>query len=294
MLETLPHTVAPHGLTTAEIRRLSGAAHFMEKSLGRSRKACLYWAVIGDAVLDMQSGDAYPIFGKVKSRIVREQERAGLSQYWLEVLEVTGGLHSNLVFVGTPEIASKLCVAFPRYFVGEDAIQEVWNVGKLVRFYLGKEGTSQTMHLVRREKGSHRLDGIGDRVSLSRKLKADAVAHARVQPWQRTNSQRNSVRKQYKPRALTAKAIRLSGQLELFREKQPSRLKDFVAGSITPSVAVELEFRRKSLGLTQRELGAAAGISQPQIANALHGRFGLSRMATAQLKAVLLERPAAA
>lgn len=89
----------------------------------------------------------------------------------------------------------------------------------------------------------------------------------------------------------TVAQIMQTGQIEMFPEinDPPSRLREYRAGILSPSVALELDFHRKRHGWTQKELGHRARLSQAQIANALSGRFGLSAEATARLKAVLLE-----
>jgi hypothetical protein len=88
-----------------------------------------------------------------------------------------------------------------------------------------------------------------------------------------------------------AASIRLVGQGELFHEleRPAARLRDFHGGILPPAPALELEFRRRRLGLTQRQLASMAGLSQPQYANAVQGRFGLSPSAAARLKAVLAD-----
>lgn len=81
-----------------------------------------------------------------------------------------------------------------------------------------------------------------------------------------------------------------AGQLFLFPElERPiARLADFTAGILSPSASLELEHRRKRLGLSQSQLGEKAGLSQPQIANAVQCRFGLSRQAAARIKTALM------
>src|SRR5262249_1371602 len=48
-------------------------------------------------------------------------------------------------------------------------------------------------------------------------------------------------------------------------------------GLLPPDVAVAIRAEMRARAVTQDELAAQVGISQPQIANALAGRFGLSR-----------------
>jgi transcriptional regulator with XRE-family HTH domain len=49
--------------------------------------------------------------------------------------------------------------------------------------------------------------------------------------------------------------------------------------------------RWRAAGLTQEDLARRVGISRPQLANALQGRFGLSPDAAARLRAVVAALP---
>jgi hypothetical protein len=167
----------------------------------------------------------------------------------------------------------------------------------LTRTYLAKERTPQAgygreHHLGGRLRGSHRIDGGGDRVRLSRELERDVIDAGYVEPWQHTNARRSDYRKPYRRRRLTAKkALRIAGQLALLPEiEQPvSRLRDFGCGFVPPAVAVEIEFRRRRLGLSQREYAAKLGISQSQLANALRGHDPISAFAVNRAREI---RPA--
>jgi hypothetical protein len=176
-------------LSAEEIQRISGAMHFLE----RMGLPCLY-VVLGDSLLNLPEPDARDIITEFKTRVVREQGRAGLPQYWLCVLESTEGIHPNLVFPATETMERSLrsSHAFGPYLRGADAIQSVYDFEGLVRFYLTKERPPNVRGgslLGPRKKGSHRLgDGGGDRVQLSRALRRDALAVGLVQPWQRTTS----------------------------------------------------------------------------------------------------------
>lgn len=79
-----------------------------------------------------------------------------------------------------------------------------------------------------------------------------------------------------------------TGQFQLFDEPPVLvSLDSFRGGKLPPLVAEQLEARRRQLGLTQRELGLRAGLSQPTLANAIAGRFGVSRHAIGRLQTVL-------
>src|SRR5262249_44920632 len=130
----------------------------------------------------------------------------------------------------------------------------------LVRKYLAKERTPQAGYgrehvLGGRIKETHHLDGGGDRVRLSRELERDAIDAGYIDLWRHSNARRSSERKPYWLRRLTRRAPRLAGQIPLLPEKPVSRLRDFGGGFVPPSVAHEIEFRRRQRGLSQRDLG---------------------------------------
>jgi Helix-turn-helix len=138
--------------------------------------------------------------------------------------------------------------------------------------------------------GSHRLEGGGDRVRLSRDLERDAIDTGYVEPWQHTNARRSAKRKHYSPRSnqdLRKTAPRPAGQLSLLPDKPVSRLHDFGGGLVPRSVAREIEFRRKQLGLSQRQLGKMIGRSQGQYANAIRGHDRISSAAINRLREIL-------
>jgi hypothetical protein len=119
-------------------------------------------------------------------------------------------------------------------------------------------------------------------VRLSRELERDAIDAGYVEQWQHTNARRSAERKPYRLRRLSAqKAPRIAGQIPLLPEieRPVSRLGDFGAAIMPPAVAVEIEFRRRRLGLSQRQYAAMLGISQGQLANALRGHDPISAFA---------------
>ena len=105
---------------------------------------------------------------------------------------------------------------------------------------------------------------------------------------------RSAGRKRYRLRRLYPhKAPRPAGQLPLLPElnRPVTRLRDFGGGRIPPAVAVEIEFRRKQRGLTQREVAASIGRSQGQLANALRGHDPISAATVNRLRELLLGVP---
>jgi transcriptional regulator with XRE-family HTH domain len=60
---------------------------------------------------------------------------------------------------------------------------------------------------------------------------------------------------------------------------------------VPPAIAVEIEFRRKQRGLTQRQVAASIGRSQGQLANALRGHDPISAATVNRLRELLLGVP---
>ena len=220
----------------------------------------------------------------------------GLRPYNVTTFETRGGLHAHIVLLGNREIAERLksSTAFGE-FIQVDPV--TYPVG-LVREYLAKERTPQAGYarhhmLGGRLRGSHRLDGGGDRVRLSRDLERDAIDAGYVEPWQHTNARRSAERKAYPLRRLyPRKALRLAGQLPLLPElnRPVARLRHFGGGFMPPSVAREIEFLRRQLGLSQTQLASLIGRSQGQLANALRGHDPISGLVVNRLREVLLQK----
>jgi hypothetical protein len=279
----LPRTTAPHGVTWKEIQRFDGAVHFMQKHCKRAGGQ-LWW-------ISTAHGSTREFIDQVWKRLTKLQRAEGLPPYRAMTFETRGGLHSHIVFIGNRTIAARL--------QNSAALGDKINVGKvydaagLAQGYLAKERTPQASfrrHMLGgRIKGSHRLDGGGDRVRLSEQLKLDALAARYVEPWQPENAKRTDDRKEYRKRPLTRRAPRPSGQILLFPElsKPVARLHAFGGGIIPPPVAAEIEFRRRQRRLSQRELAALVGRSQGQLANALRGHDPISAAAVNRLRDVL-------
>jgi hypothetical protein len=237
-------------------------------------------------------GAARSAIADLGKRITRLQSRYNLPAYRVVVLETRGGLHAHMVFIGTGDIAGHLQKS--SVFAGLIDVRPVTDAGGLVRKYLSKERTPQAGYrrehmLGGRLKGSHRLEGGGDRVRLSRELERDAIEGGYVEPWRHSNARRSPERKTYRRRALiTRSAPRPAGQISLPDIDRPvSRLYQFGGGYMPPSVALEVEHLRNRYGLTQRELAARIGVSQGQYANALRGHDPLSAFAVNRLRETL-------
>jgi hypothetical protein len=177
----LTRTVAPHGVTRAELRRLHGACHQMQRAtLSRGQ---LWWLT---APCDSTRHE----IAAYQKRITKQQGACGLPQYSVWIFEARPKLHAHILFVGNRNVAdvlrrSQLCIA--------TKIERVTNIDGLKK-YLAKECTPQASYRRRdlggRIAGSHRLPGGGDRVRLSRQLERDAIEAGLVDPWKHTNAKR--------------------------------------------------------------------------------------------------------
>ena len=254
----------------------------------RTGKSRLWWVTVSKDV-------SRAVISDVQKRVTRLQKAHRLPAYNLTAFEASGGLHAHIVFVGNPAIADHLRQS--RAFGELVEVQPLTDALALTRTYLAKERTPQAGYgrehrLGGRLRGSHRIDGGGDRVRLSRELERDAIEAGYVEPWQHTNARRSEQRKRYRRRRLSAKkAPRIAGQLALLPEidRPVARLREFGAGLMPPAVALEIEFRRKRLGLSQRQYAAMLGISQGQLANALRGHDPISAFAVNRAREI---RPA--
>lgn len=172
-----------------ELERLDGAVRFMElrcwPSRGRRRRE-LWWATA-------DKGSPRELIADVQKRVTRLQKLLNLPPYNATAFESRGGLHAHIVFVGDDDIVARLrrSAAFGTSIV----VKPVTDVAGLTTAYLVKERTPQAgyrrWHLLGgRIGGSHRLDGGGDRVRLSRELERDAIEAGYVERWQHTYAKR--------------------------------------------------------------------------------------------------------
>jgi hypothetical protein len=275
-------TAAPHGVTGPEISRLRGAVRHMKQYC--SRLSRLWWVTIG-------KGSSRAIIAKVWKRVTKHQNMHRLRAYSVAVFETRGGLHAHIVYVGNDPIADHLKSSAA--FSGLIEVAPVIDPDRLVSEYLAKERTPQAgfrrSDLGGRIKGTHALAGGGDRVRPSRELERDAIEAGYIAPWQHTNARRAKTRKLYRPRQLKRRALRPAGQLPLLPEieRPVTRLRQFGGHYLPKVVAIEAEFKRRRIGLSQHELAARIGCSQGQYANAIRGHDPLSPFVTNRLRDVL-------
>ena len=132
------------------------------------------------------------LIAAIWKRITRLQTVFRLPPYSVITFEGRNGLHAHIVFIGTSEIARRLKAS--RQFGGVIDVRRVTDPHGLFK-YLAKERTPQAGY--RRDhvfggrlNGSHRLEGGGDRVRLSRQLERDAIDFGYVKPWRHTYAKR--------------------------------------------------------------------------------------------------------
>jgi hypothetical protein len=249
--------------------------------------------------LHTDKGTQRTAIADIQKRITRLQVEYGLRPYNVTTFETRGGLHAHIAFIGNCEIVERLrsSAAFGEII----QIDPVTDPGGIARKYLSKERTPQAGYgregFGGRLRGSHRLEGGGDRVRLSRDLERDAIDAAYVEQWQHTNARRSTERKSYRLRRLySQKAPRPAGQLSLLPElnRPVARLRAFGGGFVPPVVALEIEFKRRQLGLSQTELATRIGRSQGQLANALRGHDPISAASVNRLREILITKVALA
>jgi hypothetical protein len=180
-------TVSPHGIHRAEIDRLSAAVHFMEFQC-RDRRSSLWW-------LSTEKGTTRQLIADIQKRITRLQKKLRLPGYNVTVFETRGGTHAHLVFIGTRALAKRLEASAA--FGALIHVRPVTDPKGLALKYLAKERTPQAGYgrehiLGGRIRGSHRLEGGGDRVRLSQTLEHDAIQAGYVKPWPHKNARRAS------------------------------------------------------------------------------------------------------
>ena len=286
----LSRTTAPHGIHQEEVKRLSGACHYM-----LSRRRQLWFITIGDGLQQMNPGDARDVVADFLKVLVTKQKEAGLPQDYALVWHCSKGLHAHVICPANQRILDALMrsARFGQYLYRK----WVFDVHGLAE-YLSQECIPQAAfkRRIRRKRGSHQLPGGGDRVRLSECLKADAIAAGYVDDWQPTNAKRSEARAPTRPYKIRrAKSPRLTPQQAVLfpqLEKPPVRLRDFHGGMLTPAQAQEVEFRRQRLGLSQYQAAQLIGISQPHYANVVRGHDSMSKLAARHLRETLLHETA--
>jgi hypothetical protein len=211
----------------------------------------------------------------LKSHIATEQRRNGFPAFMVEVLEGEPKLHSNII-APLPRDAAKRIARSKAYSGYVDMKSVTVAAGGMVglRDYLLKEATPQAAFkkAFRRNKGSHLLEGGGDRVRLSEEFEAALLAEGRIEPYNRT----------YASRALSPRPISTDNTVQKQIEALPAPTSPPIASSITAPAQLSLQFdvppvpllqlveaTRIERGLSQRAVAAKLGMKQPGYSNAV-------------------------
>jgi len=126
-------------------------------------QSAFWWATTDD-------NTSRSLIHDVWKRITRLQGDNGFDQYSVAVFEGRVGVHLHVIFLGNYAIAHRLEAS--KQFGDAVWVRRVKDAERLVSEYLAKERTPQAdyrrKHIFgERRKGSHHLEGGGDRVRLS-------------------------------------------------------------------------------------------------------------------------------
>jgi hypothetical protein len=176
------------------VKRFNGALHLMKKRVRVEGE--LWW-------LTTPKGSTRSEIAAIQKRITRLQDDHGLYGYSAWIFETKPKLHAHIVFVGNPEIAA----ALKRSAVCRGCdVDFVSDPDGLAKNCLSKERTPQAGYgrsdLGGRIRGSHRIEGGGDRVRLSRELERDAIEAGLVNDWRHTNAKRKPAQERKERRCI--------------------------------------------------------------------------------------------
>lgn len=271
----------PHGISRSEVWRARHGLKALVEVADRHRRRADLFAVTTSP--DRTAGWRTAI-DNLSRNIGKRQRRAGLPAAMITVLEATPAPHAHIVALLPRDPDPITCGNMDIH------VERVADHEGLVG-YLLKEVETQARHLVPRRKdtGSHRLEGNGDRVRLSPELTAYAVEHGHVVAYARKHAKRTTERKPYTRRRPSAPVLRLVFQQELpLAIRPPARLADWAGHLMPPEVRIEVERRRNALGLTQAALAQRIGCRQPHLANVLRGHDPLDDWRARRLRDELL------
>lgn len=194
-----PRTAGRDGLSVQELKRIHAAGRFIfERG----------WAAVHVTVAAHHVDDEVSLrktLREIKSRISDCQRRGGMKrQYSITVFEATCSTHAHILVAASPEAARLLrrISDSPKFSKFDDAGNAFIDTRKVTRRgigswcnYVSKEMSTWTRktagsHLPCYWRGRHRLEMGGDRVRLSRPLKADLERYGAIQAYHQTYAKR--------------------------------------------------------------------------------------------------------
>ncbi len=270
----LPRTVARYrnGVSGPELKRLSEAAHFIE------RRGSAVFVTIELATEDDDETEIRELGEKIKNHVVLFQSRKGCPPYWIEVLEPTPSLHAHLIVAAPKGHVGRLIESLEGSSIFGEAIdaKRVHDMPGLTR-YLSKLATPQAAYGrdIRRVRGSHRMEG--DRVRLSRALERDMIAEGVAEPFRRTYARR------FSPPQIVYRDS-LFDALPILAAPPRPKLKPVKRHKIEPA-SLPMNYAPDAIDkvndmrgrMTCAEIGNLIGLSRQQVNNADVLRFGMSR-----------------
>ena len=167
-------------------------------------------------------------------------------------------------------------------------------IGSALRYLNGKPDWVELFKAYEAIRGSHPIEGGGDRVRLSRELERDGIETSLIPNWQHTNAKRAAQRKERRlQRLYPKKAPSLSVRYYSFPNSR-SRSRDCrlsVAVTSRWRLPARSSFSATARSLSQRQLAALVGRSQGQISNAIRGHDPIKASVVNRLRDVLLTAP---
>lgn len=289
----LGRTTLGHGLSEHELKRLRNTMHYLK----REGVPCLL-VVLGDHLLNLPENRARACCQKFASRVVREQRRHGVPQFWLRVNESTAGFHANFIFTAHDgmEKTIRRWREFNPYMVGKKAIQVVVDFEGLSNYLAGERppNVKGGCSFGARVKGAHPLgQGGGDRVLLSTRLREDVIADGLVEPWKRSKAKVLvtvkspvvtavlAVESTSTPDTTALMPIVASTppRLTLLREVEPDMVAvaTFHGGFVSQRLAESFETLRLRTGMDQRKFCHLLGIAQSTYSNITGGLYDVGK-----------------
>jgi len=187
-------TIAKDGLSWKEIIRINAASHELKRVQKKGLK--FIYLVLGDNLLEMTAQQAYATMRSFQNYLMKILSDKGFPKLWLNVVEVSGGVHANYFFIGDEALAKKLADKYNQFCkngVGRGRAIQILNEESFeskIR-YVCKERSTQTnlMQLPgypQRIRKSHLIEGGVDRVRLSKALKKEVLQRHPNLTWRKS------------------------------------------------------------------------------------------------------------
>lgn len=267
-------TALPHGISSAETRRIWTAVH----ELARHGHG-LAWIVLGDGLLNLVEHEAREKLRRFESRLALDLGRAGFPVWRVTVIHSEPRFHANIVTFDYPAIERlRTSALFGDCLQGKKAIQPVGDLAQLVS-YLAWERASEATHTLgnrisARRKGSHRLESkrSGDRVKLSEDL--EKQLEGIIEPWRRSYAKGLTKPAAIKPSLAKPLPVPVIEATQLVAVEEPSGQMSFAPalGEID-DLMTKADAKRRALGIRQEEASDRMHLARSTFANIIARRY---------------------